>query len=175
LAIIDPAGRTIARPARRRYKAHGKRLWGWIWRPAGAAEGLRKMAIEFGRAVPIFRIFSLDKAREFYIDFLGCKVDWEHRFTPDAPVYMQVSREGLAIHLSEHHGDGTPGSIVYVYTRGVEELHRELNDKNYRHNHPGLQQQEWGMLELAVVDPFNNRIVFAEYREHLKHSDGSLP
>ena len=31
------------------------------------------------------------------------------------------------------------------------------------------------MLELAVVDPFNNRIVFAEYRDHLKHSDGSLP
>jgi hypothetical protein len=59
--------------------------------------------------------------------------------------------------------------------RGVEELHRELTEKNYRHNHPGLQQQEWGMLELAVADPFNNRIVFAEYRNHLKHSDGSLP
>ena len=31
------------------------------------------------------------------------------------------------------------------------------------------------MLELAVTDPFNNQIVFAEYRNHLKHSDGSLP
>jgi hypothetical protein len=26
-----------------------------------------------------------------------------------------------------------------------------------------------------VTDPFNNRIVFAEYRNHLKHPDGSLP
>ena len=34
------------------------------------------MAIEFGRAVPTFRIFSLEKAREFYVDFLGFKVDW---------------------------------------------------------------------------------------------------
>ena len=68
------------------------------------------MTIEFQRTVPIFRIFSLEKAREFYLDFLGFKVDWEHRFEPDAPVFMQVSRDGLVLHLSEHVGDGTPGS-----------------------------------------------------------------
>jgi catechol 2,3-dioxygenase-like lactoylglutathione lyase family enzyme len=133
------------------------------------------MSIQFGKAVPVFRIFSLEKAREFYLDFLGFKVDWEARFDADAPVYMQVSRGGLALHLSEHHGDGTPGSIAYVYLTGVEELHRELHDKNYRHNQPGLEQQDWGMLELQVVDPFNNRIVFGEYREHLKRRDASLP
>src|SRR6201991_1693938 len=133
------------------------------------------MPIEFRKAVPTFRIFSLEKAREFYLDFLGCKVDWEHRFEATAPVYMQVSRGSLTIHLSEHHGDGTPGSVVYVYMTGVEELQRELIGKNYRHNRPGLQQQDWGMLEVAVVDPFNNRIVFGEYSDHKKHPDGSLP
>ena len=59
------------------------------------------MAIEFGRAVPIFRMFSLEKAREFYVDFLGCKVDWEHRFDPQAPVYMQVSRGTASLDPSE--------------------------------------------------------------------------
>jgi catechol 2,3-dioxygenase-like lactoylglutathione lyase family enzyme len=120
------------------------------------------MAVAFGRAVPIFRIFALDKARAFYLDFLGFKVDWEHRLAPDAPVYMQVSRGELLIHLSEHHGDGTPGSIAYVYTTDVKALHRELNDKQYRHNRPGLQEQDWGMTELTVIDPFNNRITFGE-------------
>jgi catechol 2,3-dioxygenase-like lactoylglutathione lyase family enzyme len=120
------------------------------------------MAIEFRRVVPTFRIFSLEKAREFYLDFLGFKVDWEHRFEPDAPVYMQVSHGGLEFHLSEHHGDGTPGSTAYVYTTGVEDLHRELIGKKYRHNRPGLQKQDWGMLEVQVVDPFNNRITFGE-------------
>ena len=123
------------------------------------------MTIDFQRTVPIFRIFSLEKAREFYLDFLGFKVEWEHRFEPDAPVFMQVSRGGLAINLSEHHGDGTPGSIVYVYMTDVKALHRELNDKKYRHNRPGLQQQEWGMTELTVIDPFNNRITFGERTE----------
>jgi len=120
------------------------------------------MTIEFGRTIPILRIFSLEKAREFYVDFLGFRADWEHRFAPDAPVYMQVSRGGLALHLSEHHGDSTPGSRVYVYMTGVTELHRELSDKNYRYNRPGLERQEWGMTEVTVIDPFNNRITFGE-------------
>ena len=120
------------------------------------------MAVEFGKVAPVFRIFSLEKAREFYLGFLGFKVDWAHRFTPDAPVYMQISRGGMIIHLSEHHGDGTPGSVAYVRTTGVAELHRELDEKKYRHNRPGLEKQPWGMLELSVVDPFNNRIVFGE-------------
>ena len=120
------------------------------------------MAVQFERAVPIFRIFSLEKAREFYVGFLGFKVDAEHRFTLDSPVYMMVSRGGLTIHLSEHHGDATPGAHAYVYMTGVRELHRELSDKNYRHNKPGLDQQEWGMTEVTVIDPFANRITFGE-------------
>ena len=120
------------------------------------------MPVQFRRVVPVFRIFSIEKAREFYLDFLGCKVDWDFRFTPDSPVYMQVSRDGLVIHLSEHHGDGTPGSIAYVYMTGVKDLHRELNGKNYRYNHPGLVEQKWGTIDLTVTDPFNNRITFAE-------------
>ena len=128
------------------------------------------MAIEFGRAIPVFRIFSLEKAREFYLDFLGFEVEWEHRFVPDAPVYMRVSRGRLAIHLSEHHGDGTPGSLAYVHMTGVKELHRELKEKNYRYNHPGLVEQEWGMTELTVTDPFNNRITFTEPSETATHA-----
>jgi catechol 2,3-dioxygenase-like lactoylglutathione lyase family enzyme len=126
------------------------------------------MPIKVEATVPIFRIFSYEKAVEFYVGFLGFKIDWEARFTPDAPVYLQVSRDNIRLHLSEHHGDGTPGSMAYIYLTGVEELHKELNDKNYRHNRPGLEAQEWGMLECRVVDPFNNRIVFGQYHEHLK-------
>jgi hypothetical protein len=158
--MINPVAGTIARPAGRRYKGPAARLMG-----RNGAGRKPAMSTAFRRVVPIFRIYALDKAREFYLDFLGCKIDWEHRFEPGAPVYMQVSRGDLVLHLSEHHGDGTPGSVAYVYTSGVEALHRELNDRHYRHNRPGLQQQDWGMLELTVVDPFSNRITFGEPRE----------
>ena len=126
--------------------------------PAGDA------GILFDQIVPILRIFSLDKAREFYIDWLGFSVDWEHRFHDGAPLYMQVSRGALKLHLSEHHGDATPGSTVFVYMRGVEAFHRELIGKNYRHNRPGLETLDWGR-QVEVTDPFNNRIRFCEPAE----------
>jgi hypothetical protein len=51
------------------------------------------------QVIPILRIFSVEKAREFYLDYAGFRVDWEHRFDPTAPLYMQVSRDGLVLHL----------------------------------------------------------------------------
>ncbi len=85
--------------------------------------------VVFSGAVPILRIFDVDKARRFYLDYLGFTVDWEHRFSHDAPLYMQVSRGGMVLHLSEHHGDGTPGSVVYVETQGVRDFHAELQTR----------------------------------------------
>lgn len=57
---------------------------------------------------PILRIFDEDKAREFYVQFLGFQVDWEHRFEPGLPLYLQVSRDACVLHLSEHHGELLP-------------------------------------------------------------------
>ena len=69
------------------------------------------MAIDFVKVIPLLRIFSVEKAQEFYIGYLGFKVDWEHRFEPSLPLYMQVARNGLSLHLTEHHGDCTPGTL----------------------------------------------------------------
>ena len=66
------------------------------------------------KVVPIFRIFDYGKAIEFYVDWLGFKVDWEHTFHKDSPIYLQVSRDGIVLHLSEHYGDSTPGSKAFI-------------------------------------------------------------
>lgn len=114
------------------------------------------------RTVPILRSFDEAKAREFYVDFLGFAVDWVHRFEPDAPLYMQVSRDGIVLHVSEHHGDATPGSHVRVEIKGLGTYHAELAAKRYKNNRPGLERPPWGGLEMTVTDPANNRITFAE-------------
>lgn len=87
-------------------------------------------------AIPILRIFSVDKAKEFYLDFLGFTLAWEHRFSEDLPLYMQMTRTGLT-------------------------LHRELTAKNYRYARPGLEIVDWGK-ELNLTDPFGNRLRFCE-------------
>jgi catechol 2,3-dioxygenase-like lactoylglutathione lyase family enzyme len=119
-------------------------------------------AIGFDQTVPILRIFSVDKAREFYLDFLGFALDWEHRFADGLPLYMQVSRGALCLHLSEHHGDACPGSTVFVRMRGVEALHRELTAKTYRYLRPGVERAPWGARVMEVTDPFGNRVRFNE-------------
>ena len=120
------------------------------------------MALIYQQTVPILRSFGETKAREFYLGFLGFTVDWEHRFEPGTPLYMQVSRDGIVLHISEHHGDGSPGARVRINCTGVAALQAELIGKRYKNNRPGLERPEWGGLECTVIDPVGNRIIFAE-------------
>ena len=115
----------------------------------------------FTSCSPILRIFDERKAREFYCDFLGFAVTFEHRFAPDLPLYLGIERAGLSLHLSEHHGDASPGATVFVVTADIRALHRELTGKQYAYGRPGLEQLPWG-LQLQVHDPFGNRLRFCE-------------
>lgn len=113
------------------------------------------------RSIPIFRIFDEAKAREFYIDYMGFAVDWEDR-PEDSPVYLQISRGGLIIHLSEHYGDCCPGSRLFVAMerRDLEIYHAEISAKKYKYMKPGLEAMPWSELTFDVWDPFGNRISF---------------
>ena len=112
-------------------------------------------------AIPIIRIFSEDKAREFYLDFLGFTLQWEHRFEPGFPLYAQIRRSDLTLHLSEHHGDGTPGTVIFVPVEDIGALHRELTVKNYKYARPDIEELPWGR-QIQFADPFGNRLRFCE-------------
>jgi predicted enzyme related to lactoylglutathione lyase len=117
--------------------------------------------MQLSPAIPILRIFSVEKAKEFYLDFLGFTLEWEHRFGDDFPLYAQVTRSGLTLHLSEHHGDATPGSAIYVTVDDIDAVHRELTARQYTYAKPGVEDADWGRL-LNVKDPFGNRICFCQ-------------
>ena len=80
------------------------------------------MNTEFVSVIPILRIFDTVKAKDFYVSFLGFTVDWEHKFDDRSPVYLQISKKNLILHLTEHHGDCCPGSTVFVWMKGIEEF-----------------------------------------------------
>lgn len=120
------------------------------------------MSVTLKRTVPVLRMFDVAKAREFYLDYLGFAVDFEHRFHDGAPLFMGISRGDVSLFLSEHHGDGSPGLHVTVEVDGLDELHAELREKKYMYMNPGIKTQEWGTRELVVYDPFNNRVCFQE-------------
>ena len=139
-------------------RQYGMRDWNGLAARLGKED---EAGIRFTETCPVLRIFDEDKAKEFYVDFLGFTLDWEHRFGEDFPLYAQVSRAGLTLHLSGHHGDGTPGSGVFVRMQGGRDFQAELIAKNYRHMKPGLEEAPWGLVT-SVTDPFNNRIHFCE-------------
>jgi len=68
----------------------------------------------FQPPIPILRSFDEKMACAFYIDFLGLTVQFEHCFGAGAPLYMGIERDGCVLHLSEHFGDGTPGTFVRI-------------------------------------------------------------
>jgi len=116
--------------------------------------------VNFGAVTPVLRSFSEAKAREFYLDWLGFTVDFEHRFEPTAPLYMGLSLGDARIHLSEHHGDGSPGANIRIHCDALDEYCAALNAKQYRHYRPSIQEQEWGTREMTVQDGTGNRITF---------------
>ena len=118
--------------------------------------------MRLGPIVPVLRIFDEPKAREFYVSYLGFAVDWEHRFEPGLPLYVQISRGGVTLHLSEHHGDGSPGARVRVKTSEVRALADELSAKSYRYLRPSVETKPWGELSLELIDPFGNHVIFYE-------------
>jgi catechol 2,3-dioxygenase-like lactoylglutathione lyase family enzyme len=120
------------------------------------------MMVEFKQTIPILRIFDVEKAKAFYVGFLGFTVDWEHHFEANTPAYLQVSRAGLVLHLSEHHGDACPGSTVFVWMTGIEEFHREITAKGYKYLRPGIEHGFRVAKCVEVIDPFGNRIRFNE-------------
>lgn len=116
--------------------------------------------MSFGKTTPILRIFDEAKAKEFYVGFLGFKVDWEHRFEEGLPLYMQVSRDGCVLHLSEHHGDCSPGAAMRIETDELEAFHKQLSEKHYRYARPDIEETPWGSRDMSLTDPFGNRLTF---------------
>ena len=122
--------------------------------------------------IPVLRSFDQAKAAEFYLDFLGFAQDWTHRFEPALPLYQQISlrntwagaAEGAVcvLHLSEHHGDASPGAYIRIAWPGLAAYQQHLLAKQYGNARPGIETMPWGMQEMRIADPFGNRLVFFE-------------
>ena len=116
--------------------------------------------MKIGQTTPILRIFDEAKAREFYLGFLGFSVVFEHRFEAGLPLYLGVRRDACVLHLSEHHGDASPGASMRIEVCDVVALCAELLAKAYKYARPSVAAMPWGTRDMAVADPFGNRLTF---------------
>ena len=105
---------------------------------------------------------SVELALPFYLDYLGFTLDWEHRFEPGTPLYVQVSRSQAVLHLSEHHGDGSPNGVVWFPVADVVSLQAELHARPNAPMRPGIEVDSPGGPTLQVSDPYGNVLRFAQ-------------
>lgn len=114
--------------------------------------------------IPILRMYDVEATTRFYVEYLACSLDWQAG-EGDQPVYLQVSRGELRLHLSSHHDDGTPGSAVLVMTSDLDALHSELHKRGYPFLNPGIEPGPAEGREMQLIDPASNRIRFYEPAE----------
>ena len=114
-----------------------------------------------GAPTPILRSFDEARTRAFYVDFLGFEVVFEHRFEPGMPLYLGIRKDACVIHLSEHHGDATPGSAMRIAVDDVVAFVAALRAKNYENSRPHEPQlMDWGTIDITIPDPSGNRLTF---------------
>ena len=100
-------------------------------------------------AIPTLRVTEASLAVSWYRR-LGYEQEWEHRFEPGFPVFVSLTRGGAArLFLSEHTGDATPDTLVYLRVDDLEAVAREFGAE--------IVEQPWGR-EVWLSDPDGNRL-----------------
>lgn len=98
--------------------------------------------------IPILRVEDAAAAVAWY-ERLGFAKQWEHRFEPELPAFVEVARGRVRLFLSEHTGDARPDTLVYLRVHDVEAIASEF----------GVQAKDapWGR-EIELRDLDGNRL-----------------
>lgn len=97
----------------------------------------------FGRVVPVLRVRNVRASRDYYVQALGFKVDF------DAEDFVSVSRGLCCLFLCE--GDqGNPGSWVWIEAKDVDAVYEEFKFAGAKIRHPPTNYS-WA-LEMQVED-----------------------
>jgi catechol 2,3-dioxygenase-like lactoylglutathione lyase family enzyme len=98
--------------------------------------------------IPILRVADAAVAVRWY-ERLGFAQQWEHRFAPELPAFVEVARGGSRLFLSEHKGDARPGTLVYLRVHDVDAIAAEFGERP--------QDAPWAR-EIELRDPDGNRL-----------------
>lgn len=107
------------------------------------------------------RITDYEASKEFYLQKLGFQIDWEHRFGSAFPVFLQMTKEGLSLYLSEHKGDCQVGGLAYFYVSDVDAWFEDCQ----RHGVVPIlppTNQPWGNREMRLSDPDGNHLCISQ-------------
>ncbi|MGX1128719.1 catechol 2,3-dioxygenase-like lactoylglutathione lyase family enzyme [Streptomyces glaucescens] len=98
--------------------------------------------------IPILRVADAAAAVGWY-ERLGFSRQWEHRFAPELPAFVEVARGRVRLFLSEHTGDARPDTLVYLRVADVDAIAAEFGVP--------VAEAPWAR-EVELHDPDGNRL-----------------
>jgi uncharacterized glyoxalase superfamily protein PhnB len=108
---------------------------------------------------PVVPIREYGKAKDYYVNQLGFKIDWEIK-DGDLPVFLQVTRDGQSLYLTQNPKDGEPPVSVYLYVPDVDAWCGVTQKLGMDAEEPP-DEQPWGNREARYRDPFGNWLTVA--------------
>ncbi len=106
----------------------------------------------------IIRVADAELAVAWYAR-LGFVKTWEHRFAPDLPAFVTVMRGPLRLFLSEHAGDATPDTLLYLWVDDLDAIAREFDTR------PEPAGWDPTVREIELADPDGNRLRIGQTTE----------
>ena len=110
--------------------------------------------------VPVLAVASAVEAKKFYVDFLNFAVDWGWHENSQGPLYAQISRSGVTLHLSERRSENAPTEL-FIRTTGLDALKEELSRNAPKYTFTTRTTPD-DRREIQITDPFGNRLRFSE-------------
>lgn len=98
--------------------------------------------------MPILRAADAAASVQWYERF-GFTKESEHRFADDLPAFVAIRRGSIKLFLSEHEGDATSDTLVYLQVEDVDAIAREFGVE--------VESAPWAR-EIELRDPDGNRL-----------------
>jgi catechol 2,3-dioxygenase-like lactoylglutathione lyase family enzyme len=122
----------------------------------------------FAKIVPLMKCIDMAESLSFYTNILDFELigTWPESGSQSFSI---VEKDGIAIQLSTHSGDGVVGNAVYIIVNNIDKLFDkylarglDTTKKSESPVHQGPLDQTWGWREFYVTDPSGNTIRFGE-------------
>lgn len=98
--------------------------------------------------VPILHTEAYETATAWY-ERWGFHIERIHRFEPELPAFVTIARGSNRLFLSEHDGDASPDTLVYMYVPDVWDIARTFGVE--------VHTTPWAH-EIELDDPDGNRL-----------------
>lgn len=109
--------------------------------------------------ISMLRVANARASEKLFCEKLGFEKTWEHDPGDGYPVFLEVARDKVAFHLSEHEGDGPAGIQIYVNVTNARELYDEFIAKGAEIADPP-SEAEWGEVVFELQDLDGNTLRF---------------